>query len=71
MGVRGRLHGALARQRVEGPGVWGRVARTWKREWPERVGRRMLPRASVGQTWRLDLAPRSTQEIFKLGEWRG
>ena len=57
MGVKGRLSAALARQSVEGPGVWGGAARTWKRAWPERSLRRRLPRVSFGQAWCLDLAP--------------
>lgn len=57
VGVKGRLSAALARQSVEGPGIWGGVARTWKRAWPERSLRRRLPRVSFGQAWLLDLAP--------------
>lgn len=49
VGVKGRLSAALARQSVEGPGVWGGEARTWKRAWPERSLRRRLPRVSFGQ----------------------
>lgn len=68
----GRLRGALARQSmqglVSGAGRQFRGPRTWKREWPESSWRRILPRALVGEAWRLDLACSvSAQEILKQG----